>query len=142
VKVVAPKGYCLMPGPGDKAINWRRNLVAQRLWGYQSRLYSKPVILRGGVTNKFSPGKHGIYGAAEIGLRSKCELLLLHLEQIDFDHWVYRKNRRPLSSENVKNQWATDRFCRSAKEHRRIWDRDQGKLEKLYEKAPPRGLRA
>lgn len=134
-EVLVPRGWCLMQTKDDPPIDWSRNLLAQRRYGYMSTMWSKPIIIRPEAHASFQPGKH-LLRRRPSRIYAAHELLLLHVEQIDFDHWVYRKNRRPLSERNIRNKWSTDRFCRPLPELRELWKQNLEQTMKVFDELP------
>lgn len=117
-QVIAADGYCMIATPWDAPIDLARPLIPQRTWGWKSRNYSKPIIIRPTLDGDFCPGKHGIKG---LKVDPDDRFLLLHLEMIDFNLLVYRKNRRELSESNKRHDWCTARFCQPLKTHLEYW---------------------
>lgn len=127
-QVVLARGFCLVHAPGEPALDLSRDLLSQRRFGYPSAAYSKPVFVRPEVDLRFQPGKHGIQADSPWRMEDPAFLHLIHAEMIDWDLWVYRKNRRALSHENVRHGYSTKRFCRPREDHERIWKEALGRV--------------
>lgn len=120
-EVVLARGFCLVHAPGEPALDLSQDLLSQRSSGYPSAAYSKPVFIRPEADVRFQPGKHGIRSERGYRIEDPSIIHLIHAEMIDWDLWVYRKNRRALSAENVRLGYSTKRFCRPREDHERIW---------------------
>lgn len=119
--VVLARGFCLVHAPLEPAIDFSLPLLPQRRFGHPSAAYSKPVFIRPEAEVRFQPGKHGILPAAAFRMEDPSIIHLIHAEMIDWDLWVYRKNRRALSRDNIEHGYSTKRFCRPREDHERIW---------------------
>ncbi|OFV80518.1 MAG: hypothetical protein A2W26_05470 [Acidobacteria bacterium RBG_16_64_8] len=120
-QVVQARGFCLVHAPGEPALDLSIDLLSQRKSGYPSEAYSKPVFIRPEAGARFLPGKHGIRPDPPCLVEDPGSIHLIHAEMIDWDLWVYRKNRRALSRANIENGYSTKRFCRPREDHERIW---------------------
>jgi glycosyltransferase involved in cell wall biosynthesis len=118
--VLTPLGYCLVQSPQEPALDLGRDILEQRSFGWRSVRYSKPILMRPEADVTLRPGRHSVL-SDNYEVAWHPGLALVHVEMIDFDLWRYRKNRRPLSTLNLKAGHATDRFCLSERSHQDQW---------------------
>jgi glycosyltransferase involved in cell wall biosynthesis len=136
--VVLPTGYNLIQAPEEPALDLGRPLLGQRAFGRRSYIYCKPIIMRTEADVQFVPGKHRV-SIGYVETRKDPRIVLLHYEMADFDLWVYRKTRRPLSAENVRNEWCVDRFCRNPEFYEAHWKVKLTEGRDLAEEVPVLG---
>lgn len=119
--VLISAGFQMIHHPSERPLNPAVSLVGQRRYGEQSYAYSKPIIMRPQADISWWPGKHRVL-TGQVNVRKAWDIVLLHLEMVDFGLWVYRKTRRTLSEDNVQNGWCVDRFCKDLDFYRTSWD--------------------
>lgn len=121
--VLVCRGYCMMEKPNERPLDLEVPISRSRGGYYQSKTYSKPIIIRGGAKIHFGPGKHALIPGKGVVLDGNAPFCLIHAEMIDFALWRYRKNRRALSANNIKNGWSIEYFNKNEEQHRAIWNR-------------------
>ena len=133
---VRAAGYCFVHSPDEQKIDTDRPFISQRRYGYACDAYSKPIIFRPSAPIGLQPGKHDVARLSECKELNDKKLALLHYEMIDFDMYVYRKNRRPLSEMNIKYGWSAKRFCRPIEVIAEHWRAAVGKSKDLRSEIP------
>lgn len=128
--VMSPDGFQLVARPEEPPLDAEKPLVGQRRFGYPSQLYTKPIIVRPRAKVRFTAGKHELKDKS-VASQSVRGLALFHHDMIDFDLWVYRKTKRPLSERNRKHGWSTLRFCRESSFYVDRWQEENGKTSDL-----------
>lgn len=125
------RGLSMVQGPGEAPLDLKRPLFAQRRWGFPNAAYSKPVGVRPETPGRFMAGKHAFESTQSLTRSEPAALFTFHVDQIDYDLWVYRKTRRPLSRRNVEKGYCTKRFCREPAFYRTEWEAAQMRARKL-----------
>jgi glycosyltransferase involved in cell wall biosynthesis len=136
--VLVPEGYELMQEKGEAPFAPEKPWVPQRGFGHRSDLYCKPIIMRPAAPVTFWAGKHKL-AVGYVETRKEPRLVLLHFEMADYELWVYRKRRRPLSAQNIRNGWCVDRFCRGMEFYRQYWREKATQSRRLEADVPVLG---
>lgn len=119
--VLVPDGYCIVQRPGEPEFDPARPISEQRPYGHWSLNYSKPVIIRPGADARYVPGKHVLVCGPKTRVERYRRFLLIHADMLDFGFWRFRKNRRPLSTDNIKHGYSVGHFCRNRRDHEKSW---------------------
>lgn len=126
-QVLIPQGYCLVQKDAAPSFDPSKDPLFQCRWGHRSKDgdlfgYSKPIIMRPEIDIKWKPGRHGATLEAGCSTRKADDLILIHLDQVDFRLWLKRK-MRPISPNDRKNGWGVLRWDLPRKEYDALWKR-------------------
>jgi hypothetical protein len=135
-EVLVPSGYCLVQHPTEGPLDLSGRILGQRRFGRTSQDYCKPIVVRPASLVCFALGKHRLFEIAPANVVCEPRLVLLHLEMVDYELWIYRKTRRPLSATNIRKGWCADRFCKSREFYEKYWSEVQGRAVNLVREIP------
>lgn len=119
--VLVTDGYCVVQRPGEPRLRFDRPLAAQRRFAHWSKNYSKPVVIRPSADVRFVPGRHAAVYGAGVRVAGYGAFVLVHVDMADFELFRYRKNRRPLSTDNIRHGYSHGHFMRNRNDHESSW---------------------
>jgi hypothetical protein len=134
--VLTATGYCFVHSPDEPELDPGRSFVYQRRYGSRCLAYDKPVILRPSAPVELCPGKHSVVKKAACVDVQDGDLVLLHYEMADWENYLYRKNRRSLSENNIREGLCVKRFCRPVEVVAMHWRQAVGKAVDLTDELP------